>query len=1132
PGDGLTHANGGSAPDRVNTVETVRLEAATAGEYQIKVIGAAVPYEGGAAALYVRGALAPVLTHTPPEAQVYGAAVPTALEIQPPGAVSSGGANLFWAAGDNGAPTGAWHETQATAVTNVFYAAEIPPQPPGVTVYYYYQVEVDGAEPVRLPHGAPAELFSVYIGVEVDLTVDGDPAQYGTVLPPYGTASVIANAPFEVAAPAAVPISDGYRRVCAGWEGGGDIISQNGACAGTLLIIQPSRLTWLWQAQYALTNRYRLADTGELLGTTVTWHDENTAAQTETALEVGFVGSAPYAFCGWSVDGARWPAPGGASPNPATGILMDRPRLAQGYYLPFWQDSDANGLSDWWELRYFGQATGGVLAGDDPDNDFWSNAAEFLDNTDPNDPSSVPVPPQITVSALAPIQSDRPPWTVQALITDNFTVESAWLVWREKDDVAWRTNSMTSAGGNIWQATLDPPSYGTKRVDYFVMSIDLLGYYLPSFRAESPVYSVIGDYDVPWLSVAPEGFGPLELGQNGTNLTFEVTNLAGPDLVWTARVAAAAAAFVASDPAWSHSGANDAWIVTTNRTWNGDEVWYCGNPATRLYPDDCHAKLDTPSFRVGQGGGVLWRHWIKFEADYGPYYWDGAVVRVSSDGGLTFELATPTGGYPFQITYNPASPFAGDHPCLAGDGTGWQTLLLDLSEFEGQDVIVRFEFGSDSYTNEEGWYVAGVTPFSLDEPAPAWFSCQGAWRGVLSDTWSAPVAFDILPEQIAPHEEVAAVIRVDSNDPTRIPFLPVTARRGYRLALTADGPGSALADRSFLFRTDTAEITLQADPGCYLYAVTVNGKPQPGEYGYGTASLFFKLENIADDQQITAWFASRLWSLSVVTDYSTADPAAGTHVFAENTVIDASVVSPLGEFGSGVRQQCSGWTLTGHSPADGVSDHLIFTITNNSTLTWHWDFAHRLTAEAGPNGTLEPAEGWYFAGTTVAITAYPSIYYHFGTWSGDIADAGISENRLTVVMIQPRTVGASFEPNLTTARGVPEYWLAGHGWTQDFEAAAEADQDGDGMATWQEWLADTDPANALSLLEMTDMSWDSGGLKLGWQGGFARTQELQRAGHPAGPWVTIHTNLPPTARTNEFRMPAAGESGFYRVRVP
>ena len=51
--------NGGTAPDRVNTVESVRLASPTPGTYTVNVRGASVVYsnaEGGAAALYMRGA--------------------------------------------------------------------------------------------------------------------------------------------------------------------------------------------------------------------------------------------------------------------------------------------------------------------------------------------------------------------------------------------------------------------------------------------------------------------------------------------------------------------------------------------------------------------------------------------------------------------------------------------------------------------------------------------------------------------------------------------------------------------------------------------------------------------------------------------------------------------------------------------------------------------------------------------------------------------------------------------------------------------------------------------------------------------------------------------------------------------
>jgi hypothetical protein len=104
--------------------------------------------------------------------------------------------------------------------------------------------------------------------------------------------------------------------------------------------------------------------------------------------------------------------------------------------------------------------------------------------------------------------------------------------------------------------------------------------------------------------------------------------------------------------------------------------------------------------------------WIRTEFDIGTHYWDGAVLRLSTDGGATFSLIEPVGGYPFQITDNPDSPFAADHPSWRATAKVGN-VLLDLAAYAGQSVIVRFEFGSDL----TWWTRAGTSPTSRLSPA-------------------------------------------------------------------------------------------------------------------------------------------------------------------------------------------------------------------------------------------------------------------------------------------------------------------------------------------------------------------------------------------------------------------------------
>ncbi|MCK4454882.1 MAG: hypothetical protein KAU99_00890 [Thermoplasmata archaeon] len=57
------------------------------------------------------------------------------------------------------------------------------------------------------------------------------------------------------------------------------------------------------------------------------------------------------------------------------------------------EDSDQDGLPDWWELEYFGDLSYG--ADDDPDLDDFTNLEEYEAGTDPTDETSKPRPPRI-----------------------------------------------------------------------------------------------------------------------------------------------------------------------------------------------------------------------------------------------------------------------------------------------------------------------------------------------------------------------------------------------------------------------------------------------------------------------------------------------------------------------------------------------------------------------------------------------------------------------------------------------------------------------------------------------------------------------------------------------------------------
>ncbi|MDI6773793.1 MAG: hypothetical protein QME60_00115 [Verrucomicrobiota bacterium] len=71
---------------------------------------------------------------------------------------------------------------------------------------------------------------------------------------------------------------------------------------------------------------------------------------------------------------------------------------------------------------------------------------------------------------------------------------------------------------------------------------------------------------------------------------------------------------------------------------------------------------------------------------------------------------------------------------------------------------------------------------------------------------------------------------------------------------------------------------------------------------------------------------------------------------------------------------------------------------------------------------------------------------------------------------------AYFAADRTTNR-IPHWWLAeqNSGWTNDFNAAASGDPDGDGLLTWEEYLASTDPNDSNSVFRIIEFTTQDNG---------------------------------------------------------
>ena len=121
--------------------------------------------------------------------------------------------------------------------------------------------------------------------------------------------------------------------------------------------------------------------------------------------------------------------------------------------------------------------------------------------------------------------------------------------------------------------------------------------------------------------------------------------------------------------------------------------------------------------------------------------------------------------------------------------------------------------------------------------------------------------------------------------------------------------------------------------------------------------------------------------------------------------------------------------------------------------------------------------------------------------------------------------------------GLPDAWELARGLNALDATGANStsgDFDGDEFSNWSEYIADTDPRDASSFLQVTGIQLVPGGVQVSWQGGVLAIQVLQqRLGLEAGfDWVDVHSNFPPTDPSNFWTLSyGTNASSVFRVRA-
>ncbi len=208
-----------------------------------------------------------------------------------------------------------------------------------------------------------------------------------------------------------------------------------------------------------------------------------------------------------------------------------------------------------------------------------------------------------------------------------------------------------------------------------------------------------------------------------------------------------------TDGYFNNFEANDGGFVS-----GGTSMWAWGTPTsgpgaaysgTKLWATvlggnyiQGHATLDTAAITVPTGGDLSFWHWYDYENAY-----DGYNVKISTDGGTTWTLIMPLGGY--TGTANSANPLYPEPIWTNHVQKYWEYEEFDLAAYEGMSVKFRFDMGADSSVFYPGTYLDDILVGTLTVTIDAEYDESAAVASWLQPGQSIQLTYpDWTPENL------------------------------------------------------------------------------------------------------------------------------------------------------------------------------------------------------------------------------------------------------------------------------------------------------------------------------------------------------------------------------------------------
>lgn len=160
------------------------------------------------------------------------------------------------------------------------------------------------------------------------------------------------------------------------------------------------------------------------------------------------------------------------------------------------------------------------------------------------------------------------------------------------------------------------------------------------------------------------------------------------------------------------------WQVVSNKSADGQLSYKTGEANSNYPANSCRAIVTNTISLDGSDPNP--------EISYKTLYnleqnWDGVVVEISTDDGVSWSDFPPDGGYPGDFSETTANPvnacgYSSSHGAFSGSNNNFELFTHDLTDYVGQNVKIRWQLSSDPASEFEGFYIDSIQYPSIQVP--------------------------------------------------------------------------------------------------------------------------------------------------------------------------------------------------------------------------------------------------------------------------------------------------------------------------------------------------------------------------------------------------------------------------------